>query len=135
MKTPLPRLAAVMTPFPYSISPAATRADAERMIAEHEFHHLPVTDGERVVGIVHSEDLANSSAASVGDIARQAPYIVDMETPLAEVLNHMARHHVDATVVLRHGKLAGVFTTTDACKGFADLLEALSPTPGDDLVA
>ena len=135
MKTPLPRLAAVMTPFPYSISPAATRADAERMIAEHDFHHLPVTDGDIVVGVVHSEDLATSNADIVGDIARPGPYVVDMETPLAEVLNHMASHHVDATVVLRHGKLAGVFTTTDACRGFADLLETLSPTPGDDLVA
>jgi CBS domain-containing protein len=47
---------------------------------------------------------------------------VDLEERLDYVLAHMAAHHVGAAVVTRHGKLAGMFTTSDACRAFADRL-------------
>lgn len=135
MKTPQPRLASTMTPFPYNVDIDAPLTEARRMIATHEFHHLPVTAGGNVVGIVHGEDLAETAAGNVRDHYRPAVYIVDIETSLAEVLASMAERHIDAAVVMRHGRLAGVFTTTDACKAFAALLDALWPGPGEDWVA
>jgi CBS domain-containing protein len=50
-------------------------------------------------------------------------YIVDLATPLAAVLRHMAEHRIGSAVVTRRDKLAGVFTATDACRAFADYLE------------
>jgi acetoin utilization protein AcuB len=135
MKTPQPRLASTMTPFPYSVDIDAPLSEACHMIATHAFHHLPVTAGGKVVGIVHGEDLGEAAAGSVRDHYRPAVYIVDIETSLAEVLGSMAERHVDAAVVMRHGRLAGVFTTTDACKAFATLLDTLWPGPGEDWVA
>jgi CBS domain-containing protein len=35
----------------------------------------------------------------------------------------MAEHRIGCAVVTRRGKLAGVFTSNDACRGFADYLE------------
>ena len=35
----------------------------------------------------------------------------------------MAIHRIGSAVVTRRGKLAGVFTTNDACGAFADYLE------------
>ena len=63
----------------------------------------------------------------VKHIYRSDPYTVDLNEDLVVVLNEMARRHVGAALVLRNGKLAGVFTTTDACREFAKLLQKLSP--------
>ncbi|MCA8967458.1 MAG: CBS domain-containing protein [Gammaproteobacteria bacterium] len=135
MKTHLPRLAAAMTPFPYSTTPDASLDDARALLAEHGFHHLPVVADGAVVGLVHGERLAPTTTGSVAEHCRPVACVVDIETPLAELLEQMVAAHADAAVVLRHGHLAGVFTATDACRAFAVLLRELSPEPGDDLVA
>ena len=49
-------------------------------------------------------------------------YIVDLDTRLDEVLAHMAEHHLGSAIITREGKLVGVFTTTDACRHFAEHL-------------
>ncbi|MGE0486042.1 MAG: CBS domain-containing protein [Gammaproteobacteria bacterium] len=135
MKPHLPRLAAAMTPFPYSIAPGAALTEARALLAEHGFHHLPVVDGGEVVGLVHGEHLAPTTTGTVAEHCRPAACVVDIETPLADLLEALVAAHADAAVVLRHGHLAGVFTATDACRAFAALLRELSPAPGDDLVA
>jgi CBS domain-containing protein len=45
-----------------------------------------------------------------------------MTTPLDEVTSEMATRHVGSAVVLRHGKLAGIFSTVDACRLLAEFL-------------
>jgi CBS domain-containing protein len=60
-------------------------------------------------------------------------YAVDLEAPLDEVLAHMAANHLGAAIVTRKGKLAGVFTGTDACHHFAEFLrEQFRRSGGDD---
>ena len=75
-------------------------------------------------------------AVLVADIYIADPYVVDLETPLDEVLLEMAARHVGSVLVTRHGKLAGVFTVTDACRVFGeDLRERFPPLPDGDIVA
>ena len=50
-------------------------------------------------------------------------YVVDLEQPLREVLRHMAERHIGAAVITAHGRLAGIFTATDACRAFAEHLD------------
>ena len=75
--------------------------------------------------------LATGGVSRLRDLCASQPYIVDINERLAEVLNTMARLRVDAAIVVRHGKLAGVFTAADACRVFAALLDVLEPPPGD----
>jgi hypothetical protein len=45
----------------------------------------------------------------------------------------MAEHHIGSAVVTRHGKLAGVFTSSDACIHFAEFLrDQFRRSGGDD---
>ena len=46
-----------MTGDPITIAETASAADAARTMLEHGFRHLPVTDGERTVGIVSLRDV------------------------------------------------------------------------------
>ncbi len=134
MKRHLPHLKTAMTPFPYSIDVDAPLADARSMMDEHDFHHLPVTAGTHVVGMLDAAALARGLAASASGFVRDyhAPdaRVVSIDEPLHDVLESMAAAHLDAVIVTRHGRLAGVFTTVDACRAFAALLAEIDP-PAD----
>ena len=75
--------------------------------------------------------LATGGMSRLRDLCTRDPYIVDINERLAEVLNTMVRQQVDAAIVVRHGKLAGVFTAADALRVFAQLLDTLEPPPCD----
>lgn len=135
MKNPLLQLKSVMTPFPYSIDCGATLAEAERLLADHDFHHLPVTRDGHLAGMLTLGAIVAASGAlaslRVQDVYTPHAYVVDIGTRLGEVLHEMAARKLDVTIVVRQGKLAGVFTTVDVCRAFAELIDSLDP-PADD---
>ena len=51
------KLAEVMTPEPQTISAETTIADAFRGMLEGHFRHLPVMQGEKLIGIVSMRDI------------------------------------------------------------------------------
>ena len=58
---------------------------------------------------------------------------MDVNERLDRVLLHMADAHIGSALVVKEGKLAGIFTTNDACRCFADLLRSeFAPEEGDD---
>lgn len=132
----IPHVAAIMTPFPHSVGLDETLEVAERMMAEHGFRHLPVTEGERVVGLLAAADLASDVARShgVGRVCRRDPYLVDLHERLDNVAMTLAERELDSAVVLRDGRLAGIVTTTDICRALAEILrELFSPSGGDSV--
>ena len=135
MKKHLPQLRTAMTPFPYSIDIEADLSAAQAILTEHDFHHLPVTEAGELVGMLTAGQLAAGSATHLRGLCNTEPYIVDINERLAEVLNSMAKRRVDAAIVVKHGRLAGVFTAADACRVFAALLDVLEPPPEDDQAA
>ncbi len=139
----MPSIKAVMSPFPYSVDIGSPVADALAFMREHRIRHLPVTrDGElagsvsdRDIKLILGPDFANPDEHStlVGHAMTKDAYVVDMDARLDEVLTHMAEHHLGSAIVTRRGKLAGIFTVTDACRHFAEFLrEQLRRAGGDD---
>ncbi len=135
-----PSLKSAMTPFPYAIALEATLDEAERLIAEHNIHHLPVTDKHDIVGIVTSQDLIAAGPGKrrrrelrVKDVCVNDVYLVDLNEPIENVLLTMAKRHIGSAIVTRQNRLAGVFTWVDACRCFGEYLRAIMPPAnGDD---
>jgi acetoin utilization protein AcuB len=137
-----PALKNVMTPFPYSIDADAPVDEALRFMREHRIRHLPVIDAGKLAGLVSDRDIKlmlgpdfaypSARELKVRDVLVADSYIVELATPLLEVLAHMAEHRLGSAVVTRHGKLAGVFTTTDACRAFAEHLREPTTTSPDE---
>jgi CBS domain-containing protein len=137
-----PKLKNVMTPFPYSVDAEAPIEQAIEFLRTHKIRHLPVTTKGALTSLVSDRDIKlvlgpdfaypNTRDLKVRDAMVQDCYIVDIATPLAAVLRHMATHRIGSAVVTRRGKLAGVFTTNDACRAFADYLEDVDALEGDD---
>ncbi len=138
----IPRIKAAMTPFPHSVGEQESLDDARRLMAEHRIHHLPVLDGQRLVGVLTTRDLEHAEASAalaghagrrrIGEVYCSPPYAVELEEPLDNVLVHMANERIGSAVVLRQGKVVGIFTTTDACRLFAEFLRRGLPESGDD---
>ncbi len=128
----IPAIKGVMTPFPYSVDVGASVADAQAFMREHRIRHLPVTHAGELVGSVSDRDLRlilgpdfanpDEHETRVAHAMTRDAYVVDMDARLDEVLAHMAEHHLSSALVTRHGKLAGSFTATDACRHFAEFL-------------
>jgi acetoin utilization protein AcuB len=138
----LPSIKTVMTPFPYSVDANASVDEAVQFMRHHKIRHLPVTEDGELVGIVSDRDIKlmlgpdfaypegrhlKVRSAMVAD-----SYIVDLSAPLDEVLGHMAEHRLGSALVTRKGKLVGVFTSTDACRTFAEHLRSQFRVPGGD---
>jgi CBS domain-containing protein len=129
------------------VDAGASVADALEFMREHRIRHLPVTQdteaGGELVGSVSDRDIRlilgpdfanpDEHATRVADAMVKDAYVVDMDARLDEVLAHMAEHHLGSAIVTRRGKLAGIFTVTDACRHFAEFLrEQVRRAGGDD---
>lgn len=135
-----PRLKNVMTPFPYSVDSEAPIEQAVEFMREHKIRHLPVTTKgaltslvtDRDIKLVLGPDFAYPRDLKVRDAMVKDCYIVDLATPLRSVLRHMAEHRIGSALVTRRGKLAGVLTSNDACRAFADFLEDVEASDEGD---
>jgi acetoin utilization protein AcuB len=137
-----PKLKNVMTPFPYSVEAEAPIEQAIEFLRTHKIRHLPVTTKGALTSVVSDRDIKlvlgpdfaypSSRDLKVRDAMVKDCYIVDLATPLATVLRHMAIQRIGSAVVTRRGKLAGVFTTNDACRAFADYLDDVTAAEDDD---
>lgn len=140
--TSVPKLKNVMTPFPYSVDAEATLEAAVEFMRTHKVRHLPVTMKGALTSVVSDRDIKlvlgpdfaspNARELRVRDAMVKDCYIVDLATPLAAVLRHMASQRIGSAVVTRRGKLAGVFTSNDACRDFAEYLDDSLAIDGDE---
>jgi CBS domain-containing protein len=135
----IPQIKAVMTPFPHWIARERPVSAAVQLMSEHGIRHLAVKAGAELVAVVTERDIRNArnlnpkaDRLAVGDICVDGVFVVDRNEPLDRVLLGMAERCFDSALVVKDGKLAGIFTITDACRGFRDLLRSLFPSGGDD---
>ena len=123
---------AVMTPYPYSIEIDAHLSTAKTMLTQFKVRHMPVRDGDKWVGVVTTQrlemaealgiDMSVSSNVRIRDLCRHKAYVVEPGEPLANVLRRMAAESHDSALVVKNGKLLGIFTASDALKHYADAL-------------
>jgi CBS domain-containing protein len=128
----MPTLTEVMTPFPLLVDETTSINHAMILMAEKKCNHLPVVVKHEVVGLLSTGDIklaqipghreTEFTELTVGDICRRRIYLVDLHTRLDQVLDSMAAEAWDAAIVLKEGRLAGIFTSDDACRAFSAFL-------------
>lgn len=145
-KHAMPTLVNVLTPFPYHIEKDAPANEAKQIMAEQDIRHLVVVDNGDICGLLTERDVlhhlnlycanASDSELMVSDICIDRVVVADINDPLDRVLDAMVERHLGCVVVLKHGELAGIFTTTDACKQFALFLkEEFAKDSPPDIIA
>ena len=132
----------VMTPFPYSIAIEESVRTARDMMERHAIRHLPVKDQGTLVGVISDRDvslamgtgvhLSPAQALQVREVYLPQAYVVDVGERLDYVLLHMAQQHIGSALIVKEGRLAGIFTMTDACRLLGQLLRDRFPVSTDD---
>lgn len=116
-----------------AITADATLQDAYRTMRERGIRHLPVLEGERLVGVVTDRDLRLATSAlapsplspssRVSAVMSAAPLTADASDPVEDAARTMRERKIGCLPVLDDGRLIGIITGLD-------LLDALMRLTG-----
>jgi len=128
-----------MTRNPKTVSPDDPLSFAAGILREHGFHHLPVVEGGRLVGILSDTDLRNASFAAmpaegeggpagdrpVREAMRTEVWSVTPDDSVEDALLILTREKFGALPVLSGDgdRLVGIITRADLLNAFVDLLD------------
>lgn len=114
-----------------TVTPKTPFRQAFDLMQSRGFHHLPIVENDRVVGVIAKSDLllaaANfgSAEVTVEEITRGAPVCVTETAELMHAVRLLLKHHIGCLPVLNdREKLVGIITETDIFKITAEMLHA-----------
>jgi acetoin utilization protein AcuB len=121
-------VARYMTRTPHTVAAEQPLERAHEMMRKYNIRHLPVLHGGKLLGVVSNRDLyfvetmkdVNPAELTIDEAMTADPYVVDAETPLAEVAKAMAERHLGCAIITENDKVVGIFTTVDALRAVAD---------------
>jgi acetoin utilization protein AcuB len=114
-----------MTKTPFTIGDDQPLSAAKHLMAEHSIRHLPVLHAGRCVGILSDRDIKLAYAVEhtsaerlrVSDVCGGDVYTAKAQDTLSEVASKMAAQGIGSAVILDDREhVAGIFTSTDACR-------------------
>ena len=130
----VPSIAEFMTTMPMTVAGTEPVKAAKKIMSVHTIRHLPVVEGGRLIGIISDRDIKLAQAVArqddfdeavlVKDICQLRPYVVGATMRADRVLAHMAEERIGSALITDGRKLIGIFTVTDACRGFAQYLRS-----------
>ena len=139
MKHRIPLIKSVMTAFPFAVRASASLSEAQKMMEEHNIRHLPVIQKGNLVGVLSEKDLRSArdphtgklaSDRTVADLYDGDALVVDLGERLDTVLEKMETRRTGSALVVKEGRLAGIFTTMDVCRFLRRLLREFFPQDG-----
>ena len=134
-----------MTEDPRSIGKSVSVVEAARLMREGDIGSLPITDDEKLVGMITDRDITmrvvaeggDPKVTSVEDVYSRDLISVEPDNDLEEALRLMARHQVRRLPVVEGGRLVGIVAQADIALSenetkTGELVEAISaPSEGD----
>jgi acetoin utilization protein AcuB len=113
------RVQDVMTTGVKTIAPTAPAEDAWNVMRLQRIHHLVVTKGNRVVGLLSERDAGGRRGAAirtnrtVADLMTAPVATVEPTTTVRRAANLMRGHSIGCVVVVDAGRVAGIVTVSD----------------------
>jgi len=133
-----------MTEDPRSIGPSVSVVEAARLMREGDIGSLPITDDEKLVGMITDRDITTRVVAegsdpkvtSVSDVYSRDLISVEPDEGIEEALRLMAHHQVRRLPVVENGRLVGIVAQADIAlrekEKTSELVEAISePSEGE----
>jgi acetoin utilization protein AcuB len=128
-----------------TVTPDATVAQARELLHTHRIRHLPVLEGDRLVGILTNTDIRQASPSSasgmtperaaaflaqvrVGDAMVRQVRTVSPYTTVEEAARLMIEHKIGCLPVTEADRLVGIITETDILGILADVMGIREPS-------
>lgn len=107
----------------HTVTPATTGADAVAILRRHRIRHLPVTEGDRIVGVVTDRDLRGVAPETpVSAIMSRPVVVVSPRTAIDKAARLLFDRRIGCLPVVEDGKLLGILTQTDAVAALVDVV-------------
>lgn len=113
-----------MTKNPKTLHCHESLEKAASMMREHSFRHLPVLQGQRLVGLLSLHDITrveaiqqvDASRITVAEAMTPEPFVCGPNEELRDVATRMVHHHIGSAIVQENGEILGIFTAQDALR-------------------
>jgi acetoin utilization protein AcuB len=117
-----------MTARPVTVEPGARVEEARRLLEQHRIRHLPVVEGQRLVGIVTDRDLRMAAGLPqtaapmvVADVMTPSVITVGPETTIEHAAMLMADNKIGGLPVVNDDdELVGIVTESDILNVFLE---------------
>jgi acetoin utilization protein AcuB len=135
----------------FTVTPATTLPEALRLTAQRGVRHLPVVDGDRLVGILSDRDLKQAMASSATSLeVHELNYLLDRLRvdeimtrpvitiapmfPIEAAARVMLPAKIGALPVTESGRLVGLVTETDVLRLFVRAMGVSEPSSRLDVI-
>lgn len=127
----------IMTKEVVTLTTKNNLSDAENLFKEYGVRHLPVVNGNQLIGVLSYSDLLKISFSELSDdekkidttvfnmytieqVMTKNPVSVSPNKTVREVTELLAKQSFHSVPVMENGELKGVVTTTDLLKYFLE---------------
>jgi acetoin utilization protein AcuB len=135
-----------MTPNVRTVSPKTTLADAMSVCRTHDIRHLPVLEGDRLVGLVTDRDLRSAMppiwaddqnelkealhTRTVDEVMDKVPDIITTspDLPVEEAGRLLYENRIGCLPVMEGDRLVGIITESDLLRAFVELFGTNQPS-------
>ncbi len=111
-------VAEIMTKPVVTVTRATTAGEARRLLQEAWIRHLPVMEGDLLVGIVSERDLARAvgDAMPVEEIMTQPVFVLSPAATIRQAARILAERRLGALPVLDGRQLVGMVSVVDVMR-------------------
>ncbi|QQG39577.1 MAG: CBS domain-containing protein [Candidatus Aenigmatarchaeota archaeon] len=126
-------VADAMSAKPSRIGPEDTVVEAAKTILSKNIGSVPVCVGQKLVGLITSEDIVKRIVASnkdakkarVKEVMTKNPVTIGADAELVDAMKLMAEKNIKRLMVVESGKLAGILTDGDVLRVAPELMDYL----------
>jgi acetoin utilization protein AcuB len=115
----------------FATHPDKDLIDAVEIMTQHRIRHVPVVDGDRLVGIISDRDVRNalprrshakqsldgscgrSLSRPASEVMTRHPITIPIDYSIHEAAEMMCRETIGALPVMENGRLAGIISAED----------------------
>lgn len=120
----------VMTKMPHTIGKEIPVSQAQKMMRDNGFRHLPVREAGKLVGMISDRDIQLATTFGsveeivVEDVMSQEPFTVHPEDSVIQAIERMTEKKYGAAIVAdSQERVVGIFTEIDALRLLAERLK------------
>lgn len=125
---------------PVTIERTKLIQEADELMKKHSIRHLPVVDGEQLVGFITQTDLRQYFFPSmvedipVHDVMTVNPITINASSSIEQAARLIHDYKIGGLPVMDKKKLVGVITASDIVSGFIEVMGLLQASTRLDVV-